>query len=238
MLTMIELNDENILGVCKFGSHIYGTNHDKSDLDLIVVCSHYFNSEDQNVKVFTLNQYKTALENCDIQILECHFQTEWLYKGWFRYEDEYIKEYKPDLTKLRTAISTVSSHSWVKGKKKLIVSSDYEPYLAIKSIFHSLRILDFGVQIAVDGKISNYHSYKWLYNELVSLYEKYQRNELWDIINVRYKSKFNELSTTFKKLCPKKINEVQMINQIIKIIPDINKNQINKLLNIINEYGK
>ncbi len=61
--------------------------------------------------------------------------------------------FKLDKTKLRVAISTIVSNSWVKGKKKLIVQGDYDLNLAIKSTFHSLRILDFGTQIAMEGKI-------------------------------------------------------------------------------------
>lgn len=227
--------NDNILGICEFGSRVYGTNNEDSDQDLLIVVNEYFEPLDKNTSVFTLNQFELALNNCDIKVLECFYLKDWLYGGSFR---KTFENFKPDLTKLRTSISTITSNSWVKGKKKITVHNDYDPYLGIKSIFHSIRILDFGCQIASENKIVNYGSVNWLYNDLIFLWERYHRDELWEIINDRYKSKFNEMSSKFKLACPKKINETMLKIEIKKILPNISESEYNKLLKLINEYGK
>ena len=70
---------------------------------------------------------------------------------------------------LRTSISTITSNSWVKGKKKLIITVDYDLNLALKSVFHSLRILDFGIQISENKKIVNFSNCNWILVELKKL---------------------------------------------------------------------
>ncbi len=87
--------------------------------------------------------------------------------------------------------------------------ADYEKYLAVKSIFHSLRILDYGIQIAEENKIYDYSSSNYILEDLMILFTQYERNELWEVIETKYKKVFNQRKSTFKRLCPKPTNHVQ-----------------------------
>jgi hypothetical protein len=107
-----------------------------------------------------------------------------------------------DKEKLRRSVSTITSNSYVKGKKKLIIQGDYDKYLAIKSIFHSIRIIDFGIQIATENRITNYKSCNWIMHDLLKISENKESVELWDIINRKYHEIFRNKSSDFKKLCP------------------------------------
>ena len=103
-----------------------------------------------------------------------------------------------NLPQLRHAISSKSSNSWVKAKKKFIVEEDFNPYIGKKSAFHSLRILNFGTQIAKYQRILNYSSANNYFDDIMNL-------NSWDDINHQFKSVYNSLSTEFKLVAPKEI---------------------------------
>lgn len=224
------LYDDNVCAIYPLGSRVYGTYTEDSDYDYILVCWEYFESNDINVHVYTVNQYKQALANHEIQALECYFMSEDLIVKLedIRHQEGFVL----DKSKLRTSISTISSNSWVKGKKKLIVAGDYDPYLAIKSIFHSLRILDFGIQIANAGYIEDFSTMNWVLDDLKKMSTQYQRDELWNAIDTKYRSLYNNTSTQFKLLCPKAPNENDMKKELRIILKDHNvtEGELNKIL--------
>lgn len=207
------IQDDNVLCVYRFGSRVYGTANDRSDHDFIVVAVDWFDSADINIHVYTDEQFLSALARNEIQSMECAFLS----------ADHTLKEcivlqVAIDKTKLRTSISTIVSNSWVKGKKKLIIAGDYDVNLAIKSVFHSLRILDFGTQIAQHGAIVNYGSMNWVLADLVKMSETLQRDDLWNAIDTKYRSTFNKMNVAFKQLCPKDLNEKNMKVQLEDIV--------------------
>lgn len=233
------LLDSNILNIYQFGSRVYGNNTEESDYDYVFICKEYKDYDDINIQVFTIESFKNSLNNHDIVALECLFLSNW-YKDKYLWHDHQILSFgvfkQLDKQKLRTSISTITSNSWVKGKKKLIVANDYDKYLAIKSIFHSLRILDFGIQIATENKIYNYSSMNWLYYELVELSNKYERDELWNIIDNKYRSLYNSKSTEFKRLCPKELTTKHYEIELNKILSKYNvmSGDIDKIIALFN----
>ncbi len=191
-------DDPNVICIYPFGSRVYGSHTSDSDFDYILVVKDYFDSNDINIHVYTVSQFQLKLDNHDIQILECIYLPKKL-----QIKENYIFIHNLDRQKLRASISTIASNSWVKGKKKLIISGDYDENLAIKSIFHSLRILDFGIQLGTEGKIYNYSSMNWLLTDLKKLATQFKRDELWEAIDTKYRTTFNNMSSQFKTLCPK-----------------------------------
>jgi len=207
------LYDENVLNIYKFGSHVYGSNNAESDEDFIVVLRHYVESDDINIHHYTEANFQDALKRHDIQALECYFSD-----PKFALKETIKFNFALEKSILRVAISTIASNSWVKGKKKLIVSGDYDLKLAIKSIFHSLRILDYGIQIASENKISNYSSMNWLLEDLWKLSHQFQREELWSAIDTKYRKIFNAKSSEFKSLAPKSQEHIQQQNKRQEVI--------------------
>jgi predicted nucleotidyltransferase len=198
-------NDPNILNIYHFGSYVYGTfKPDISDYDFIVICKELpieygslQNKDNITIHYLTENNFKQLLELNDVQALECYYLPEhFILKKTIDFDLIINKE------NLRRSISTITSNSWVKGKKKLIVQGDYDKYLAIKSIFHSIRILSFGLQIIEEGKINNYGDVNYIMDDLLKLSINKESVELWNLIDTKYRSTFNTLSSRFKKLCP------------------------------------
>lgn len=195
------IKNDNIISLFKYGSHVYGTNTPKSDNDLIMVVKDDTHINDDflmtfnkfgDLTIYSESQFQNQINEHEISVLECLFL-----------EDKNIYKNKKDwnfnlnLQTLRNKISAKASNSWVKAKKKFIVEKDYNPYIGQKSAWHALRILNFGTQIALYGKIKNYQELTPLYKDILSLE--------WDEINNKYKSLYNELASKFREVAPKEI---------------------------------
>jgi len=196
------LFNDNCVNIYQFGSRVYGSNNKNSDYDYIVVVKEKVISTDINIHVYTIQEFEHLLDNHEIQTLECVFSPK-----NFVLKENHKFNVTIDKTKLRTSISTISSNSWVKGKKKLIVLGDYDLNAGLKSVFHSLRILDFGIQIALHGKIVDFGSMNYILSDVTKMSENYSHIELWNAIDTKYRPLYNSKNTEFKKLCPKDIVE-------------------------------
>jgi len=219
------INDDNCINLYSFGSHVYKTNHENSDYDYIAIVKELpkfgslYNKDNITIHFLTENNFMSYLSENEIQALEVSFLSkEFILKETKKYPVIINK------TKLRNSISTIVSNSYVKGKKKLIIQGDYDKVLAIKSVFHSLRISDFGKQIALDNKITDYSSMNWLLSDLWKITENKEGWDAWNIIDNKYRSVYNKKSSEFKALCPKEtISKIKIHNNYIII----NNNKIN-----------
>ena len=97
---------------------------------------------------------------------------------------------------LRREISKKASNSWVKAKKK-ILQGDY--LLGQKSLFHSLRLFLFGIQIAEHEEIRDFTAGNHIMKDLYELDCKE-----WEQLNKIYKPIYNQLATNFREVAPKK----------------------------------
>ncbi len=225
------VKDKRLLNVYRLGSVVYESYDYDSDEDFIVVTDKWFDSMNLNVHVFTINDFQSLLNIGEIQMLECYFLP-----TQHKLKIEHNFTLNLDLYKLRTSISTITSNSWVKGKKKLIVMGDYDLRVALKSIFHSLRILDYGVQIASEGEIIQYNSMNYVLSDLWKLSKDYNYEELWEKIDLKYRKTFNSLSSQFKQLCPKDVKEITKKERLRNILENHNVYTEELLNQLINEY--
>ena len=93
-----------------------------------------------------------------------------------------------------------------------------------------------GILLLLDYKIYNYFSMNWLYYELVELSNKYERDELWSIIDNKYRSLYNSKSTEFERLCPKELTAKHYEIELNKILSKYNVSigDINKIIALFN----
>lgn len=206
------LNNE-IINIYPYGSRVYGTHNiineyygyekTKSDYDFIVVadCAHtgqQYDAGDLTVHLYNHDHWGRMLQEHRIFAIECFSLPDEL-----KLMERKRFSFKLDHTALRKEISTVSSNSWVKAKKKIEVEEDY--YTGLKSLFHSLRIPMFGKQIAIDGQINDFsianHFWIPIYNNLFFLKES-QTTE-WNDIKEVYQPIRNEIMTEFRKYAEK-----------------------------------
>lgn len=193
--TTYSLRDQAVL-LFPYGSRVYGTANEKSDYDYnavtleqkIVQTGEEYRHDNINIHIFDRNDWQRQLSQHKIHTLEAFFLPEGVCKKYFNL--------KVNLKLLRSTLSEKASHSFVKAKKKIDVEKDY--YSGWKSLFHSLRILTFAIQIAETGRINDYSAANHYWFEIVGN-PQYE----WSPYEEKYKSIYNELATKFRKAAPK-----------------------------------
>ena len=196
------LDKRNVLYIYPYGSRVYGNFHKNSDYDFIVIVkkktTDQFSDNYININYYTVAEHQQRLDDHEISALECYFLPQkTLDNISYLFEKPYPKfRFTLDTVKLRHSLSAKSSNSWVKCKKKLTIPQDFDLNIGRKSMFHSFRIIEFGIQIATHGEIVNYASCNDLYKEIMGYYEW---TDLFDTFKLRY----NSLLTEFRKLAAK-----------------------------------
>lgn len=181
-----------ILHLYSYGSRVYGCNKPDSDFDFIIITNQNEDKIDSiisndgkiNATLYSLEGFKKAIDNHEISVLEAIFL-----------EKNFIWDFDLDINKLRHSISQKSSNSFVKAKKKLI---DNEIIIAKKSLFHSLRMILFGIQIVKFGKINDYSEANYLFEEIINSESE------WILWKEKYGEMRNKLMSEFRILAPKK----------------------------------
>jgi len=196
---------DSLINLYLYGGQVYGIRNKLSDFDYIAVVNdaairnkttdeHVVfeaGGEKHDVNVYSDGFFKRQIIAHEISALECIFLPEPMV---IKKAADYTFEL--DLGKLRESIAAKSSHSFVKARKKLRFG---EIYIGKKSMWHSFRIIHFGIQIAKYGKIVDYAAANYLYNDIV-LNERNDEDYYKEI----YLHLHNELMTEFRKLAPKK----------------------------------
>ena len=86
----------------------------------------------------------------------------------------------------------------MKAKKKISIEEE-DSKIGMKSLYHSFRILAFGIQIAKYGIIKNYITPPYIRDTDIENI----RNPKWEYWNEKLKPKHNSMMTEFRKLAPK-----------------------------------
>lgn len=188
-------NNPDILNIYVYGSRVYGIATKDSDYDFIVIINDEAYTTDKvsednyDINIYSKTQWVEMAKENNLNFCECYFLPE-----KFKVKEEFIPDFKIETPKLRSSFSQPSSNSWVKCKKKLTVEKDYAPYIGKKSLWHSFRILMFGIQILSTGKINNYEEANFLYNEIVK-----NDNNDWQYYKEKYQEKYNYYRSEFRK---------------------------------------
>lgn len=196
----IETNP-HVSHVFPYGSRVYGTFEATSDHDYIGIVQSDVDateeplrvSEGVEISLYSMAQFTKMIQDHHITALECIWLDSLIPANRFRF--------KLNPFVLRESISEKISHSWVKGKKKLTVGSvpprEDDRRSGMKSIFHSFRICDYGIQIMERGKIIDYGSMNMYWDRLKNF------DGTWNDLSHEFKPEFNALKTKFKLICPK-----------------------------------
>lgn len=182
---------EKVLKIYNYGSRVYGVNKEDSDYDYIYIVEsdndHLYYSvekENLNITVYSEQHFIELIKEHKVHILECIFQD---------MNDPYLKYFELNKEKLRRAFSSVASNSFVKCKKKL---KQGETYIGLKSLFHSLRILSYGIMIAVDGRITNYSIANKFYDMIFEI------GNNWEMLESIFKPIYNSMKSQFRLVAP------------------------------------
>lgn len=201
-----------------YGSRAYGTADDNSDWDAYKIIdgtgiivetwgtgsrSEPGRPAEQNEKMCSVDEYQRLLTEHEITAIESYF---------FGLQEDRLSKidvtFTVNLSKLREVISSTVSNSWVKAKKKIDVEAPKYPrtdwrnceeiYRGKKSLFHSLRIARFGIQLAKHGKIMDFGGCNDLFSEIMK-----NDAETWQPYKDKYQSLKNQYMTEFREMAPK-----------------------------------
>lgn len=168
LIEAVGINKLKIRDIFIYGSQVYGSAHEGSDYDIVMVAGALLPHEEKrltlngvnlNVHVYTPDIFKQALQKHDIMNLEAVFAPEWaILQEKSNYSREVIAK------KLIKNNLTQSQSSWFNGKMKI---KDGNITKGVKGIFHSMRMLMFAAQIIEHGKIVDFSVGNSLYEEMM-----------------------------------------------------------------------
>lgn len=182
-----------ILNKYPYGSRVYGTNTELSDYDCILVCEEdipgpiQYTEKNTDFTIYSQKMWDEMAKENTVVFMECFFLDKSLK------QETFIPEFTINPEKIRRNFSKTASNSWVKCKKKLTIEKDFAPRIGKKSLWHSLRIIMFGIQILNFGRIVNYQEANTFYNEIVN---NYSNN--WEEYKTKYQPVYNSLKTKFR----------------------------------------
>lgn len=204
-----------VKGMFNYGSFVMKYKK-PDDFDFIVISniSHpqeAFIFEDKKIEIsfYSFNEFIEKLNNHEIQMFECINIPEG--NDYINFKDDSVafafNHLFIDKTVLRKSISSKVSNSYVKAKKKLILKDDFDIDVSMKSLWHSFRIVSYGIQIAEFGRIVDFQCSNDLFKEISEDYFKISQFEspeyFWNFIHSKYKPIHNRLTSEFKMKCPK-----------------------------------
>lgn len=180
IISLTGIHPLKVKNVYLYGSRVYGTAEEQSDYDFIVVASSLneateIRKKNFNIHIHTPDKFRKDLFDHDIKSFECIFAPDFArLQEKVQYND---KNFILKPKQLKYKLMSQSFWSFKKAKKNI---NGVDDYIGLKSLFHSLRILDFGIQILKYGTIKDFSSANWIWNEIKD------SEEDWEVLKERY----------------------------------------------------
>jgi len=149
-----------------YGSLVYGTSHHDSDIDLIIVLQddyphiptdtislHEPHIGHLDISYYSLSSFNQDLKNNEVKAVESIFIPEqFVIMGDQKYFQQY---FTCTPQSIRHTFGKVCRNAWNKGVKKLTREKDHiEHKRGKKSLYHSIRLFHFALQLYETKKIS------------------------------------------------------------------------------------
>ena len=177
---MIDVDPRRIWCIYLYGSRVYNNIHRDSDWDFKVLASTQqihteYHDGEYNVHVWTPDKFQDDLWKYRMNALECIYAPKF---ARVLEKVDYREKFELDKMRLRKTVLSESHSAWIRGKMKIL---DGDHYRGTKSLYHSLRMLIFGLQIIE-------------YDEIIDFSES---NYYWEEIDNFQSVKWNEIKNEF-----------------------------------------
>lgn len=187
---LVGLPDWKIINIYLYGSRVYGTCHQDSDYDFLVVANSMDREKEikngkYNIHIHTPDKFKDDLWAFRMVNMECIFAPSF---AKIQEDVEYKNVFNFDQFKLKKSILKQSHDAWMKSKMKF---REMDIERATKSLFHSLRILLFGIQIVENNEIIDFSEANNYWEEISGM-EEYK----WNV----FKEKFLPLKKDLEEI--------------------------------------
>lgn len=186
-----EVHPLKIRNIYIFGSQVYGYARKSSDYDVVMVAPGLLGREIKH-EIYNIHQvmpdsFADQVSDYKIRAMECVFAPEWA-----RPLEKQKFEVKIIVPKLIGSILSQSHDMWNQAKRKMF---EEDVMRGNKGAFHSLKTLIYGIDIAKNGRITDFEAIKPLHEEFTSHY--FFR---WDDLRDTYLSRKKELEDELKSL--------------------------------------
>jgi predicted nucleotidyltransferase len=192
VIQMSELPDWKIKNIYLYGSRVYGTNKEDSDYDILMLASTMNQKEIKdftyNIHIKTPDVFYDMLLQYKMVALECLFAPSF---AKIKESNDYLAKFNLNKINMKKSVLSQSHDSWMKAKFKI---NEEDILRGAKSLFHSLRMLLFGIQIAEYGSIVDFSEANKYFEDV----ENYQSLE-WD----KYKKQFLPLKCELEQMLKK-----------------------------------
>jgi predicted nucleotidyltransferase len=188
IIDIIKFHPLKVRNIYLFGSQVYGNQREDSDYDFIVVaCSmlekQEIRHEKLNIHIHTPDIFLEGLKEYQMQYLECIYAPEFA-----KIQEKMVqpdKNFSLKLEMLKYKAMGQSFNAFHKAKERII---DGETYRGVKSLWHSIRILDFFKQIIENGKIIDFSSSNIYWNMILEDFESHGDggDDDWDFYKGKY----------------------------------------------------
>lgn len=199
LIDTFQLDQYELLCVYMYGSRVYGTHDENSDHDFIVVvkddvgCIDGISGEWADITIYDQSTFQKRVNEHEISVLEClSLDSEKILLEKWRADFKLIP------ATLRAAVSSKSSNSFVKAKKKMTIPESFNIKIAKKSLFSSIRIINFGLQISSYGCVRDFTGANNFWRDI----NKNPSTD-WEEYKKQYKPIHNQMMTEFRKSAPK-----------------------------------
>ena len=196
IISISKIHPSKVWNIYLYGSRVYGTSDVNSDYDIMITGGSTLETQEiyaatpsrqYNIHIHVPNKFEDDLRKHDIHTLECIWAPDF---AKIQIKKDYNTEFNIDKVVLKKKLFTQSHDSWVKGCRKI---KETDIYRGAKSIYHSLRILMFGIQISKNGRIINFEDGNSLYSEIMAADEY-----TWDYYKGKYLPLKKELEKRFR----------------------------------------
>lgn len=194
---LVGLPEWKILNIYLYGSRVYGTSHYDSDFDFLVLANSLDRDREikngrYNIHIHTPDKFQDDLWVYNMVNLECVFAPEFA-----RVQEtiEYRKAFGFDPIKFKRSILKQSHNSWMKSKMKF---REMDIERATKSLFHSMRILLFGIQLLDEGEIFDFSEANYYWEEIRSVDE-----HRWNFFKEKFLPRKKDLEEMLMDMKPK-----------------------------------
>lgn len=193
----------NVLNIYAHGSHFYGTATSASDYDLVVLVPDSKKYGSNDVADNILISVATANMKIDLSVESIdEFVGRVKEHRWYALEclllplleSRHIPFPEIDKIQIRATVRLAGDHAYTKAKKKITIEN--EIYLGKKSLFHSIRIVDFAIQLLSRGKIENWTSCREIHRKIMDAPDE------WDTLDEMFRREYKDRCIDFRKLAP------------------------------------
>ena len=197
IIDIIKLHPYKVRNIYMFGSQVYGNQTEESDYDFIVMASNLLEKQelhegDLNIHVHTPDVFLEGLKNYEMNYLECVFAPDFA-----KLQEKIIlpdKNFSLKTDMLKYKGIAQSFNAFHKAKERI---GEGDMWRGVKSLWHSIRILQFFDQIVQHGRIVDFSSANDIWGMILKDYEEddyewWYYKEKYLPIKMKFEAKLND----------------------------------------------